>query len=64
MGQSIGIGSVSAISGLKCIGIGSVVNKWYQCITISYYHGNCNACSVKGRECNGDYLCDAIHASI
>ena len=25
MGQSIGIGSVSAISGLKCIGIGSVV---------------------------------------
>ena len=33
MGKSIGIGSVSAISGLKCIGIGSVVKKWYWCIT-------------------------------
>ena len=33
MGKSIGIGSISAISGLKCIGIGLVVKKRYRCIT-------------------------------
>ena len=38
MGQSIGIGSVSAISDLKCIGIGSVVKKWYRCITRANKH--------------------------
>ena len=44
MGQSIGIESVSGISILKCIGIGLVVKKWYQCITSYYNYQSFNPC--------------------
>ena len=59
-GQSIGIGLVSAISGLKFIGIGSVVKKWYWCITTKYA---CLAQSAATFKASILWLCNLCHST-